>query len=135
MPALPPCFDLLNLDYFINLTLQIENTEIEADLQALVTTVFADLSVLESTITSQLAFLGPINALLTVPGANFSDIITWITGVIGLLTRMYQPFITMTAQLPALTIQIAALTAAIEAQAALKGFTITIPTISIVCEL
>lgn len=135
MPATPPCFDLLNLEYFTNLTLQINATESEIGLQVLVNTVFADLSVLESTITSQLAFLAPINVLLTPPGANFSDIINWITGMIGVLTLMYQPFITMTAQLPALTIQIAALTAAIEAQATLKGFSITIPTISIVCEL
>lgn len=134
-PSLPSCFNLLNLDYFINLTLQIGSTEIEVDLQALTDQVFADISLLESTITSQLAFLGPLAALLTTPGANFTDIINWINGVIGLLTMMYAPYLTMTAQLPALAIQITALTAAINAQAALKGFSITIPTISVICEL
>lgn len=129
------CFPLLNSQYFDNLVLSVNAAQTEAELQALVNTVYADLSLIESTITSQLAFLAPINALLTVPGANFGDIITWITGVIGVLTQMYAPFITMTAQLAALPADIASLSAAIASAAASKGFTITIPSVSVVCEL
>lgn len=124
------CFTLLNDDYFNNLILQINSAVTPDELQSIVNQAFADIQTLESTITSQLAYLEPISALLTAPGANLTAIVTWITTFITtVLTPIYKPYITMTAQLISLATQIAKLTAAIEsAQASLS---INFPNISI----
>lgn len=129
------CFPLLSAVYFENLLLSIGAAQTQEELQALVDDVYGEISILESTITSQLALLAPIEALLVAPGANLTDIVDWITGMIGVLTNMYRPFLTMTAQLTAIAGEVATLTAAVDAAAALRGFTIAIPPISIVCEL
>ena len=135
--ALPQCFPLINTDLFANLSLQINAAETPEALQNLVNEAFQQLSLIESTLTSQLAFLGPVDALITPPGANPTAIVTWITSLINdFLTPMLKPLITMAAQLAALPAEIALLTAAIES-AALKfpGVTITIPPVTIGCTL
>ena len=130
------CFEILNDDYFNNLILQIDAAITPEELQAIVNQAFADLQTLESTITSQLSYLEPIEALLTAPSANLAAIVTWITSFITeVLTPIYKPYITMTAQLAALATQIAELTAAIKsAEASLAvefpSISITIPTIN-----
>jgi len=109
------CFQLLNVDYFNNLISEINSAMTPEQLQEIVNSAFNDISTLESTMTGQLALLAPINALLTIPATNPAAIVTWITSLItDVLTPMYQPYITMTAQIAALIVQIAELTAAIE---------------------
>lgn len=134
--ALPKCFDILNLDYFTNIQAEIGTCATVAELQNIVDKVFADISLLESTIQSQIDSLTKVSALLVVPGANLSDIITWITGFINdFLTPLIKPLATSIAQLAALATQVTALIASIEAAALRLGVTITIPTITISCEL
>jgi hypothetical protein len=136
--TMPPCFPLINLQFFSNLESEINGAVSAEELQSLINRVFGEISVLESTLTSQLAFLGPIEALLTSPASNPGAIVTWITTLItDFLTPILKPVIVMTAQLAELPIQIAALTAAIESVAASKfpAISITIPPISIGCSL
>lgn len=133
---LPNCFAILNPAYFENLLLSVNAAATETELQALINQVYADISLLESTITSQLAFLGPISALLSAPSASPGAIVTWITGLIdNVLTPLVKPLATYAAQLTALAAAVASLTTAIEDAASLKGFTVTIPPIAIVCTL
>lgn len=136
MPVLPNCFPILNLDWFLNIQAQVGACKTLEELQALVDDVFAEISLLESNIQSQIDALTKINILLTIPGANLTDIITWITGVINdVLTPLAKPLITLLAQIAEITAQVAALTASIESAASKLGITITIPTISIICKL
>jgi hypothetical protein len=89
----------------------------------------------ESTLTSQIQFLGLLTAFLTPPGANLSEIVTWITGLIKFLEQMYLPYVNAAAQLAALPAQISAITAALEAAAARLDVSITIPPVTIGCSL
>ena len=138
MPTLPPCFPILNLEYFTNIQDQISAFEVAdaAAFQDLVNEVFGQLSLLESTIQSQITFLEPINLLLTPPGIDPSAIVTWITSFINdVLTPLVKPYITATEQLAALAIAIENLTISIEAAEIRLGISIEIPTISISCTL
>ena len=136
--SLPACFPLVNTSIFSNIELEISASETPEALQTLVNKVFNELSIIESTLTSQLAFLDPINALVTPPGANLSEIVTWISSLItDFITPMIKPLVTMAAQLAALPAYITEITAAIESAAAAKfpGISITIPPITIGCSL
>jgi hypothetical protein len=134
--SLPPCFTLLNSAYFENLILQIGVCNTQAELQALTDQIMADISLLESTITSQLSFLEPVEALLVAPEANLTAIVTWISGFINdFLTPYLKPYVNMAAQLAALPVEVAALTAAIENAAARLNVSIIIPPITIGCTL
>jgi hypothetical protein len=129
MPApLPKCFNLLNLTYFANLTLRIDNVGTAAELQALINEVFADLSVLESVMTSQIALLLPLTSAPT----DLGSVISWITSFIN---SFIGPYANLALQLTALAAQVAILIAAIEAVAAAKGFSVTIPSVGVVCTL
>jgi hypothetical protein len=124
------CYNLLNSAVFNALGIQIQNCSTQNELQTLVNTVFQDISTLESTMNSQLNYLAPIAALLTPPTSP-TDAVTWITSYItDVLTPMYQPYITQTAQLAALAIQVSNLTTLINTVASQKNFTITIPPIN-----
>lgn len=134
--TLPSCFSLLNADYFSNIQTNIGACKTGAELQALVNDVFASISLLESTITSQIAFLGPIEALLTPPTSSLGSIVTWITSFItDYLTPMLKPYAIYASQLTALAAEVTTLTAAITAAAANLGVSITIPPITIGCTL
>jgi hypothetical protein len=133
--SLPSCFDLLNADFFSGYNTQISSVTNQAELQALADRIMADLSLVESTLTSQMSFLTPLLALLTPPGANLAQIVTWITGLITFLQEMYKPYANAVAQIAALPAEIATLTAAIEAAASRLGVSITIPPVTIGCTL
>lgn len=135
MSSLPSCFSLLNDGYFTSLVNQIGEIESEAELQNLANEVMADISLLMSTLSSQLSFLAPIEALLTPPGASLGAIVSWITSLIGVLTAMYKPYAIMTEQLAQIAVEVATITAALEAAASRIGVSITIPTPSIGCTL
>src|SRR5205823_4805165 len=76
------CFPSLNPDYFTNLIGQINLSNDEATLQALVNKEFGQLSYILSTLTSQEGFL---NVLLTAP-TDLPSVLTWITNFIAQLT-------------------------------------------------
>ena len=134
--SLPSCFNLLNLAYFENLLNNMSGVATENELQDLVNTVYNDLSTLQSTITSQVTYIDAMLALLTPPTVNLSEVVTWITSYItNVLTPLTTPYANMVAQLSALTTQVAAIQAKIEEIESLKGWTITIPSYSIICQL
>lgn len=134
-PPLPKCFSILNADYFTNLIPQINATASESELQDLVNRVYGDLSTLVSTIQSQIALLGPIEALLSPP-TDLGSLISWVGNFItGFLTPYLTPFLNYAAQLTAIADQVTSLTSAIESAASGKGFSITIPSVEAVCTL
>lgn len=138
--SLPPCSPAFSTAYFSNIIAQINalgssNYSEASELQSLINQVFGDLSVLQSTMTSQLAVLEPLLALVSAP-ANPAEVITWIGNFItGFLTPYIIPYTTLTSQLGILTSEVASLTSAIEAVASGKGWSITIPAVTNVCEL
>jgi len=135
--SLPKCFDILNLDYFINIQFQMENVQSAHQLQDLVNEVYGQISLLESTLQSQLDSISAMASLIIDP-TDLGEILSWISNFINsFLKPIINPTIVIPAQLAALAAQIADLTAAIEAINAAKfpDITITIPTISITCEL
>lgn len=134
---LPTCFSLLNLAWFENITVQFNNVQTATELQDLVNSAYAEISLLESNIVSQEALLNPVLALLTAP-TDLAEVLTWIPNFItSFLTPYLNPSITMPLQIAEIAAQVADLTAAINAVAALKfpGITITIPPITIGCTL
>lgn len=134
--TLPSCFAILNEQYFENLLLSVNSAASESELQDLITKVYGDISLLQSTLESQLALLGPIEALLTPPGASISDLVTWVSNYItNVLTPLFKPFATYTAQITALVAAVTTLSEAIETVATQKGFHVTIPSIETICTL
>ena len=135
--SLPKCFDLLNLDYFVNIQFQIENAQSATELQDLVNEVYGQISLLESTLQSQLDSLTAMAELIIDP-LNLGEVISWISNFINaFLKPLLNPTIVIPAQLAAIAAQVADLTAAIEAVNAAKfpGVTINIPEITIGCKL
>jgi hypothetical protein len=129
--TLPPCFNLLNVAYFESVISQINSAETLGELQTIIDSIYGEIGLLESTIDGQLAFLGPIEALLTPP-INPVAAVTWIENFItGFLTPYFAPFVKFTAQLAALAAQTAAIGAAAEAAAARLEGSIVIPTITV----
>jgi hypothetical protein len=122
------CFTLLNADYFSNLVTQINESGTEAQLQTLVTKVYGDLSMLVSTMTGQIGLLAP---LLTAP-TDLPSVITWIT---SLIESFAKPSANLALSLAAITTQVATLTAAIEAVATARGWSITVPSVGVICTI
>lgn len=107
-----------NPDVFQQLTAEVNQITVCADLQAFVARAFATISAEEAAIQSQIAALAPILKLLTIPAVNPAAIVSWISDFIsGFLTPYYKPQVTLLAQLTQLATEVAALTAAIEAAA------------------
>lgn len=122
---------LLNTEYFSNLTDSIGSCSSCEQLQDLTDEAFQSIGDLKNSIADEMEKLAPIFALLTAPGANLGQIVTWITGFItNVLTPMYKPYLTYTAQLVELTTAVAELAAAIQsASHRFPSCDITIPTI------
>jgi hypothetical protein len=125
----PQGTSVLNAAYFTALTAEINNLQTCAELQALATTVMASIQAEKNAIEAQLAALAPILALLTVPGANLSAIVSWISNFItSVLTPIYLPYINYATQLAQLTAAVATLATAIENAAAnITSCTVTVP--------
>jgi hypothetical protein len=121
----------INLAQFTHMTAAINGARSCAELEALVIQAFGSLGAVKSAITSELAAVEPILALLTPPGANLSEIVTYIEKLItAFITPLAKPAVTYASQITALTVQIAALTAAISsAQAKFHSCSITVPSL------
>lgn len=139
---MPLCFPTLNTQWFTDLQNQINgyhgstDAQVPPELQALINAAYADIALLKSTITSQLAFLGPLQQLLTAPAADLTKIVTWISTYIStVLTPMIAPLSKYTVQLAVLEGQIAATTAAIEGLASANNWSINIPPTAPFCTL
>jgi hypothetical protein len=135
--GMPSCFPNLNLQWFLNVQASISGAGTAEELQQIISTAFADIAPLNSTIESQLAYLAPIEALLTAP-LNPAEVITWVSNFItGFLGPYYAPQIQLTAQLASIITQIAALTALAEEVASAKfpGITINFPSVAPFCSI
>jgi phage gp45-like len=121
--------ELVNAQYFTNLTNRVNALETCADLQALAAKELASLSGIKQAIDAELARLAPYAALLTAPGASPSAIVTWITNFISAeLEPKYQASLSYAAQLTALTTAVTNLTTAIEQKAAqFESCTLSLP--------
>lgn len=136
--SLPKCFNLLNIGYFDNITVQVQACQTIEELQALVDGVFADISMLESTLTSQITLLEPINALISMSITDLPSVISFITNLINdVIKPIVGPYVTAVAQIALLTEQVTTLIASIEQFKELKfpTLTINIPSITIGCSL
>lgn len=109
---------LVNTEYFQGLTDQVNSCQSCAQLQALSTQSLTALNAQLAAVNAQIAAFAPLQALLSPPGASPADIVGWITGLIDdYLTPQFQPYITLQAQLPALTLAVSDLTDAINTKA------------------
>lgn len=109
----------VNVEYFEGLQRSIEGCASCEQLQAVVDESFASVSATMESMTAELARLQPLLALLTAPGANPAQIVTWITDYIdGVLRPMLGPALTIPVQLAAITAQMAELPPLITAKMA-----------------
>jgi hypothetical protein len=120
--------DPLNETYFTNATSAVNGASTCAELQALVNRIIPSINAQQAAITAQLAFLEPLQALLSPP-ATPDAVVTWVSSFItSYLTPQLAAYATYVAKQTAFTAQLASLTTAIATKAA--GFascTITIP--------
>jgi hypothetical protein len=120
----------INSGYFTAVTAEINAATSCVQLQAIVTAKLDSILAAEASATAQLAAITAMFAgLLTVPAANPTAIVTWITSLINqYLAPQFVPATTLAAQLSALTTEIATLTSAINSKASqFTSCTITIP--------
>lgn len=109
----------VNLDYFTGLHSRIEGCTSCAELNGVTAEAYASISGTVAAINAQIAALQPILALLTAPGANLTQIVTWIQNYItAVLTPLYKPYLVYPTQLAQISTQMAALPALISAKMA-----------------
>ena len=131
---MPPCYTTLPTAWFSQLQARISAAQTPAELQTIVNESFGTIALLQSTIASQLAFLGPIEALLSPPSPT--SVVTWISSFItDVLTPMLKPLANLTAQATALEAEVTTLTTAITAAEARLEASITIPSAAAFCTL
>ena len=110
----PQGSNLIDVEYFNNMTRAINAASTCEELQALVDESFKSLASTKKAIQEELAKIAPMLALLTPP-TSLGAIISWVkTFITSYLTPMVKPYLTYASQLTAMLAQIAALTAAIE---------------------
>lgn len=122
--------ELVNAQYFTDLTNRVNAVSTCADLQALVTKEIESLSGIKQMINAEVARLSPYIQLLTAPSADLTKIVTWISNFITAdLEPKYQAYLAYAIQLTALTTAVTNLITAIEQKAAqLQSCTINVPT-------
>lgn len=109
----------INLDYFEGLKKSIEGCASCEQLQEVTAQTFESVTATMTSMTDQLVQLQPLLALLEPPGANLSQLATWITDFItGYLEPQLKPVISLPIQFAAITAQMAELPAIIAAKAA-----------------
>ena len=114
------CFQLINLEYFENIIVQINNIGTAEELQALVNQLYAQISLMESTLTAQLDLVLPLE-LLVEPPTNLSSVINFITAFQNDFIRpLMVPIVSIQAQLVAIPAQMVEVAAAITAVAESK---------------
>ncbi|NID15375.1 hypothetical protein [Luteibacter yeojuensis] len=107
---------LLNVDYFNNLQASIDGVSSCEELQQIASDAMASIAATQDAITAELAKLQPILVLLSAPGLNPADIVSWITNFItSFLTPYTLPTVTYVAQLEELASKISSLQAAFSA--------------------
>lgn len=111
-----------NPEPFERLADQINAVRTCEELQALADQALQSANTLLAGIGAQLAALKPIMALLTAPGANPAQIVTWITDFISAFLQPYvQPMMVLPAQIAGVSAAIANLQSAITAAASRIG--------------
>jgi hypothetical protein len=104
----------LNLEYYQNLTKQVNNVGSCARLQELSTEAMGSLNAQIAGLNEQIAALQPLLALLQPPSANLGQVISWITNFINTyLAPTIKPYTVELTQLTLITAQIAELQQAI----------------------
>lgn len=124
----------VNVEYFNGLTRSIEGCASCEQLQEVTAEAFGSISATMESMTAQLAQLQPLLALLQPPSANPAQIVTWLTDFISLyLTPQVRPVFTIPIQLAAITAQMAAVTAAVNAKMAqFESCSVPIPALPVV---
>jgi hypothetical protein len=131
---MPLCSALLNAEYFSDQVHQISTANAE-QLQALSDKVFSEIGMINSYLQDQLALIGPIEALLTIP-TDLSEILTWFPKFInGFLGPYYSAYAKLTAQVIALESQVTSLEAAVISAAERLGITVTIASSGAFCTI
>ncbi|MFC3816578.1 hypothetical protein [Lysobacter sp. GCM10012299] len=120
---------IVNAEYFAALTRRVEGMKSCEELNAFTAELSTSLTATIDAITAQMAFLQPVLALLTAPGANPDQIVTWITDFItAFLTPYVRPYTVYAQQLVEMTAEIANLSDAIQtAAAAIPNCSVSIP--------
>lgn len=109
----------VNIAYFDGLKKSIEGCASCEQLQEVTAQTFESVTATMTSMTAELERLQPLLALLEPPGANLSQLVTWITDFIeGYLRPQFGPALTIPVQLAAITAQMAELPAIIAAKAA-----------------
>lgn len=123
----------VNVETFAKLRKQIETVDSCEQLQDIAGDAIASVNGVISGINEQLAAIQPILALMTAPGANPAQIVTWITSFIKAFIAPYaKPAMALPIQVAALAKEVAALNAAIETAAGRIGScTVPLPSVSI----
>jgi hypothetical protein len=119
----------LNTAYFDNLTEQIARCSSCAELQELTTTAITALNAQLAAITAANAEFAALQSLLVSPAADLTAIVTWITSLISLyLGPQLAAYAKLTAQVAAMTTEIATLSSAITSAASnFENCSISIP--------
>jgi len=122
-----------NAETFDRLAEQINAVQSCAELQALTDEAMQSANALLSGIGAQMAALQPMMALLTAPGANPAQIVTWITDFISAVLQPYvKPMVVLPVQIAQVTAAIAKLQAAIgTASARIGSCSIEMPSVTI----
>lgn len=109
----------INVEYFEGLQKSIEGCASCEQLTEVVNESFASVASTMESMTAELERLQPLLALLSPPGSNPAQIVTWITDFItGYLEPQLKPVINLPIQLAQISAQMAALPALIEAKMA-----------------
>lgn len=118
-----------NPEIFAQLRAQIEAVDTCSGLQELAAQGIGSAQAQLGAVTQQLEAVAPILALLSAPGANPAQIVTWITDFITAFLDPYvKPYTTLPIQIAALTAEIAQLTTAVQdASSRIGNCTVPIP--------
>lgn len=108
----------INTSYYTAMTTRVNAAKSCGELQALAKQLMDSLNAESGALTAQLAFLQPLEALLSAP-TDLPKLLTWVSTFINTVLRpMYAPYLTLVAQLPLREAAVAELLAAIAAKAA-----------------
>lgn len=118
----------VNTAYFAALTAQVNAASSCAELQVVAASALGSANTALASCSAQLATITPMLALLAVPAANPTAIVTWISSLISeYLTPQLIPATTLALQVTEMTAAIVTLTAAIESAASkFPGCTVSV---------
>lgn len=122
-----------NAETISRLTEQLATVQTCDELQIIAGEAMASINGQLAGITAQMAALQPIMALLTAPGANPAQIVTWITDFISAFLAPYvKPIVTLQLQVAQIAAAVAQLQAAIDsASSRIGSCSISLPPVQI----